>query len=195
MNLLEQALTRTFRMRLLVAFGCSAFGVSFCYILVQYWFFGMFARFPLYEFIIFCLIDAVCVLYGLYTLFKTIKTGKVQNDLLATIEREPNKIVWLYPYTYALTFFGLKLVTVHVVYLWLNNGKKHVLHVAQNAVAPVLAFVQNKCPAAVYGYSAQNRKQYAQQYYTQRGWYAWYLHTFPRLSRITEDQKKRVKIK
>lgn len=101
--------------------------------------------------------------FGVYALLPLLSQLKSKNNpLLKIINTEPRRIVWVYGLNTERHPFGLNFMQSGVLYFKLDDGDDFSVSVPAKKLKLVSAFLNRVLPHAVFGYSAEKERRYAE---------------------------------
>lgn len=148
MQILCNALLRDTRLQLLSALlltGGSAILVSFCFT----------------NNIILTAFGLTTFVFGLRFFFKTVKQSSLKsNQLILLLNKNPQKIVWVYALNTQLNPFGLKFMNSGVLYFKLSDGDEISVGLPVKKLKLVSKFLNRILTETTFGYSKERAEQY-----------------------------------
>ena len=148
MQILCKALLRETRLQLLSAFlliGGSAILIFYC--------FG--------ENIILTTLGLATLIFGLRFFFKTAKQTSIKsNRLILLLNKNPQKIVWVYALNTQLNPFGLAFMNSGVLYFKLSDGDEISVGLPTKKLKLVSKFLNRILTETTFGYSKERAEQY-----------------------------------
>lgn len=105
----------------------------------------------------------VCLLLGFRFLIKTLREISLENNrLLLLLNRQPEKIVWVYALNTQRLPFGLDFSESGVLYFKLNDGDEFSVALPAKKLKLVSHFLNRVLPKTVFGYSPERAENYRQ---------------------------------
>jgi len=100
-------------------------------------------------------------IFGLRFLFQTVKQSSLEsNRLILLLNKNPQKIVWVYALNTQLNPFGLEFMNSGVLYFKLSDGDEISVGLSAKKLKLVSKFLNRILTKTTFGYSKERAAQY-----------------------------------
>ncbi len=98
---------------------------------------------------------------GIYFLLHGLLRYDVQkNHLLRIIAHQPENVVWVFNYKIERLPFGIKLMEVNTLYIYLLNREQISIPIQKSQIQELLLLLKKRLPDTTFGYSPQHAQLY-----------------------------------